>query len=76
VTPILVVIGFVIVKLPLEIALVPKQSPIEILAPDGPDQPLNKSMGTRSTGNSFDLIDFECPKIGKPAMKAKQWIVI
>ena len=47
-----------------------------MLAPHRPDQSLNESMGTRSTGNGFDLIDFEYPKIRKPAMKAKQRIVI
>ena len=76
VTPVLVVIGLVILELPLKIALVPKWGPIEILASHRPDQSLNQSMGTRSTGNGFDLVDFEYPKIRKPAMKAKQRIVI
>jgi hypothetical protein len=47
-----------------------------VLAPHRPDQPLNESMGTRSTGNGFDLINFKYAKIRKPPMKAKQWIVI
>ena len=76
VTPVLIVIGLVVLELPLKIALVPEQSLIEILALHRPDQSLNESMGTRSTRNGFDLIDFEYPKIRKPAMKAKQWIVI
>ena len=76
VTPVLVVIGFVILELPLKIALVPKQGPIEVLAPHRPDQSPNESMGTRRTGKGFDLINFKYTKIRKPPMKAKQWIVI
>jgi hypothetical protein len=33
-------------------------------------------MGTRRTGNGFNLISFTYTKIRKPSMKAKQWIVI
>jgi len=33
-------------------------------------------VGRFTISKSFDLIDFEYPKIRKPAMKAKQWIVI
>ena len=76
VTPVLVVKGLVVLELPLKIALIPKEGPIEILAPHRPDQSLNESMGTRSTGNGFDLIDLEYSKIREPAMKAKKWIVI
>jgi hypothetical protein len=72
----LVVIGFVSLELPLQIALVPKQSPIEVLATHRPDQSLNERMGTRRTGNSFNLINLEYAKIRQPPMKAKQWIVI
>ena len=76
VTAVLVVIGLVIVQLPFKIALVPKQSPIEVLAPHRPDQPLNESMRTGRTGNCFNLVNFEETKVRKPLMKAKQWIVI
>jgi hypothetical protein len=76
VTPVLVVIGLVILELPLKIALVPKQGPIEVVAPHRPDKSLNESMGTRRTGNGFDLINFKHTKIREPPMKAKQWIVI
>jgi hypothetical protein len=76
VAPLLVVIGFASLELPFQIALVPKISPIEVLAPHRPNQSLNERMGTRCTGNAFDLIDFKYPKIRKPPMKTKQWIVI
>ena len=76
VTPMLVVVGLVILELPLKIALVPKIGPIEVLAPHRPDKSFNESMGTRRTGNGFDLINFKYPKISEPPMKAKQWIVI
>jgi hypothetical protein len=71
VTPVLIVIGLVVLELPLKIALVPEQSLIEILALHRPDQSLHESIGTRKKGNGFDLIDFEYPKIRPPAMKAK-----
>ena len=49
-----VVVTFVAVELPSRIALVPKQSLIEIFAPDGPDQSLDKSMRVGVEG--MDLI--------------------
>jgi hypothetical protein len=71
VTPVLIVIGLVVLELPLKIALVPEQSLIEILALHRPDQSLHESIGTRKKGNGIDLIDFEYPKIRPSAMKAK-----
>jgi hypothetical protein len=57
VTAILVAKRLVIVELPLEIALVPEANPIQILAPNGSDQSLDKRMRTGRTGYAFDLID-------------------
>jgi hypothetical protein len=39
-----VVVNFVAIELPFEIVLVPKQSLIEVFAPDGPDQSLDESV--------------------------------
>ncbi len=39
-----IVVNFVAVELPFQVALVPKQSLIEIFAPDGPDQSFDESM--------------------------------
>src|SRR5208283_3191710 len=71
----LVVEHLVVLELPFEIGLVPKPDPIQILAPDGSDQPLDESMRTGGAGNGLDLIEFEHPKVRSPAIKAKQRIV-
>jgi len=76
VTAILVVERLVVLELAFEVALVPKPDPIQILAPDGSDQPLDESMQTGRCGNGLDLIDFEYPKVRSPAMKAKQRIMV
>jgi hypothetical protein len=46
--------------------LVPKQSLIEIFAPDGPDQSLDESIRAGCGGNGLDLINLKDPKI-RPA---------
>ena len=71
-----VVVTFVAVELPFKIALVPKQSLIEIFAPDGPDQSLDESMRAGCAGNGLDLINLKDPKVRQPALKTKQRIVI
>jgi hypothetical protein len=72
----LVVIGFIILELPLKITPGPKEGLIEALAPYGPHQSLNESVGTGRTGNRFNLANFKHAKIRQPAMKAKQRIMI
>src|ERR1700688_53883 len=71
-----VVVNLVAVELLFKIALVPKQSLIEVLAPYGPDQALDESMRTGCVGNGLDLINLKDPKIRQPAVKTKQRIVI
>src|SRR5271163_1781886 len=71
-----VVVTFVEVELPFKIALVPKQSLIEIFARDGPDQSLDESMRAGCAGNGLDFINLEDPKVRQPALKTKQRIVI
>src|SRR5580704_17962633 len=76
VAAITVVVNLVTIELPLQIALVPKQSLIEAFAPDGPDQPLDESVRTGSAGNGLDLINLKDPKVRPPALKTKQRVVI
>src|SRR5208282_2779235 len=71
-----VVVNLVAVELAFKIALVPKQRPIEVFAPDSPDQSLDESMRTGCAGNGLDLINLKDPKVRPPALKAKQRIVI
>jgi len=71
-----VVVNLVAIELPFEIALVPKQSLIEVFAPDGPNQPLDEGMRPGCAGNRLDLINLKYSKVRHPALKAKQRIVI
>jgi hypothetical protein len=56
--------------------LVPKQSLIEIFAPDGPDQSLDESVRTGCVGYGLDLVNLEYPKVRQSVLKTKQRIVI
>jgi hypothetical protein len=56
--------------------LVPKQSLIEVFAPDGPDQLLDESMRTGCAEDGLDLIELKDPKVRQSALKTKQRIVI
>ena len=71
-----VVICLVGFQLELEIALAPKQCPVENLSPYCPDQSLHESMRAGRAGNGLDLVDLEYPKVRQPAMKAEQGIVV
>ena len=70
------VVNLVAIELAFKIALVPKESLIEIFAPYGPDQSLDERVRTRCAGNRLDLIDLKYPKVRPPALKTKQWVVI
>ena len=69
-------VNLVAIELPFQIALVPKQSLIEVFAPDGPDQSLNESMRSGCAGHRLDFINLKDPKVRQPALKTKQRIVI
>jgi hypothetical protein len=71
-----VVINLIAVQLSFKIALVPKQSLIEVFTPDGPDQSLDESIRTGRAGDGLDLIDLKDPKVRQPALKTKKRIVI
>ena len=66
-----VVENFIAVELAFKIALVPKQSLIEVFAPYGPDQSLDESMRTGCAGNGLELVDLKDPKVRLPALKTK-----
>src|SRR5215469_3010494 len=50
-----VVVNFVAIELPFQIALVPKQSLIEVFPPDGPDQSLNERCERGVPGRQRDF---------------------
>jgi hypothetical protein len=76
VTAMLIVEGFIVLELPLEITLAPEPGPVQVLAPDGSNQPLDKGMRSRRIGDGLNLLDLEHPQIRAPAMKAEQGIVV
>jgi hypothetical protein len=42
-----IVVSLEVIELSLQIGDIPEQNPVEILAPDGPDQPFDEGMGNR-----------------------------
>jgi hypothetical protein len=72
----LIVVSLVRLEPALEITLAPEPDPVQVLAPDGSDQSLDKGMRTRRNGNVLELLDFEHPQVRSPAMKAEQRIVV
>src|SRR5258708_15704257 len=72
----LVVIAAEHFELPREIEGVPEKHLIEDLAPDRANQPFDERMRDRDVGHRFYFLDVEHPQVGKPAVKAKQGIVV
>src|SRR5271157_1757544 len=71
-----VVVNLVAIELAFQIALIPKQSLIDVFAPDGPDQALDESMRPGCAGDRLDLINLKDSKVCQPTPKTKQRIVI
>jgi hypothetical protein len=63
-------------QLRLEIGLGPEQDPVEVLAPNRPDQSFYEGMRKRHVRNSLDFGDLEYPKIGLPLVESIQRIMI
>jgi len=68
----LVVIGGEMIQLAMQVEAVP----VEVLAPKGSDQPLDKRMRPRYEGSALEFLDVENSQIRPPAMKPEQRIVI
>ena len=74
--PVAVVIVLKRIQLPLQIEGIPEQDMIEILAPDGSDQPFDKRMRNGHVGYRFNLLDTQNAQVGPPSVERKQRIVI
>ena len=57
------------IQLALQVAAVPERSVVEILAPDGSDEPLDERMRARHEGDGLEFVDIEDSQICSPAMK-------
>ena len=63
-------------QLRLDIGLGPEQDPVEVLAPNCPDQSFYEGMRKRHVRNSLDFGYLEYPKIGLPLVESIQRIMI
>src|SRR5207244_11253326 len=63
-------------QLPHEVGAVPEKYLIQILAPNGADQPFDERMRNRHIRKRLDLLDLEDAEVGEPTVKAKQRVVI
>ena len=64
------------VQLTRQVARVPEEYAVEIFAADRADQPFDERMRNWRVRSPLDLLDRKDAKVGDPAVKAKQWIVI
>ena len=63
-------------KLVLQVASSPKGHEVEILSPDGPDEPLHERMRNRQVGHSLYFGHLEYSKVGLPPMEPEQRVMI
>jgi hypothetical protein len=63
-------------ELALEVNGVPKQGLVEEVSPDRSNEPFHKRVGNRNVGDGLEFLNVEHAKIGLPAMKLEQRIVI
>jgi hypothetical protein len=71
-----IVVMLEIDELGFQVGCTPKQHSIEVLAPDGADQPLDEGVRERDVGNGLDFGHFQDPKVGLPLMESIQGIMI
>ena len=74
--PVRVVVICECVQLTRQVDRVPEEYAVEIFAADRADQPFDERMRNWRVWSRLDLLDREDPKVGEPAVKAKQRIVI
>jgi hypothetical protein len=49
---------------------------VQILSPDGADQPFDEGVRAGHQGYGLDLVNFEYPQVRSPAMESRQRIVV
>ena len=67
----MVVIAGEAIQLPMQVETVPEEYLVEILAPEGSDEPLDERMRARHERNRLDFLDVENAQISSPTMKAE-----
>ena len=60
----------------LEVNGVPKQDLVEEVSPDRSNEPLDKRVGNRNVGDGLEFLNIEHAKIGLPAMKLEQRVMV
>lgn len=74
--PVYVVMVLEFGQLACQIEGIPEEETIKVLAPNRPNEPLDKRMGNRDVRNRLDRVDFEYAQVREPSVKAKQQIMI
>ena len=64
------------VQLSRQISRVPEERAVKVLTPEGPDQSFDEGMRLREVGDRLELFDLKDAKVGQPAVKAEQGIVV
>jgi hypothetical protein len=60
----------------MQVEAVPEEGLVEMLAPMGPDKPLDERVRARHEGDGLEFLDFETSQIRLPAMKPEQRVMI
>ena len=60
----------------LEVNGVPKQDLVEEVSPDRSNEPLDNRVGNRNVGDGLEFLNIEHAKIGLPAMKLEQRVMV
>ena len=63
-------------ELALKIESVPEPEVVQILSPDGADQPFDERVRAGHEGYGIDHVNFEYPQVRSPAMESEQRIVV
>jgi len=67
----MIVVARELIELALKIHTTPEQDVVQILSPDGADQPFDERMRAGHEGYGLDFVNFEYPQVRPPAMKSK-----
>ncbi len=64
------------IELRRQVDRVPEKYLSKILAPNRADQPLHERMRRGRVRNGLDLLNFDHAQVGKPAVEAKQRVIV
>ena len=71
-----VVVGLELGQLPAQVTGIPEQQVVEKFSPHGSDQPFHKWVGQRHIRHGLEFVNFQNPKVRRPAVGVEHRIVI